>query len=349
MHELSCPPIVLISPPTWALDGSAVVVVDAAGVRTRWRPWVGPVLEELARGAGFEALRACAVGATGEDPRRADLSLRHFLFSLFRAGNIDVPLPPAPRILRGRYERLEELGRGGVGVADLCRDLETGARVVAKRAWDFYGPMDRVEARLREEGAIGRRLDHPGVARVLDEFDEGGAAWIVREFVDGPNLEDLAAGAPLPAPLRRAAARDVAAILAHIHERGFLLMSVRPSNFHVAEERARLVDAGHCRPLVEGVVEVGRRQGSPGFTPPELAAHRRASVRSDIWGYSRLYAFLATGALPRQGESIQDLTRRVEEAGAASAEVELVRATGAHEPAERLSSMAHVLARLVGS
>ncbi len=348
MSEAGRPAVRLARPLRWdpEPDGRAILVRGALGESPiRARAWTADVLEGLARGEGFDALEARAVRAQrDEPPERATLELRHFLFALQRLGHVDIPAPEPAPLLRARFERERELGRGGIGVAWCYRDLRDGGRVVVKRAWDFYGPLARVEDRLRHEADVLARFDHAGVVRLVDAFEDDGAFHLVRGYSPGPELESLLGRGEPDAAQRLGVLDAVADALDHVHARGFVLVSVRPSNFHLAAGRPLLIDVGHCRPLVGGVATLPSRRGTPGYTPPEVARGKRATVRSDVWGLARLHAFLATGRHPAAADEPSDLAQRALAAGVPDEEVQLFARCGADAPEERPAGMAEVRA-----
>lgn len=330
------PPVAyrLLRAPAWTRDGDAVLIAHATGgPAVRAKAWTVAVLEGVAEGEPHAALRARAERATGEPRARADAALRHVLLTLHRQGVLDLVLPDAPLVLAGRYERVRELGRGGVGVAYLCRDLREphAPPVVAKRAWAHYGPIERVEARLRDEAALLARLAHPLVVPRVDAFEEAGAFWLVRGFVDGEPMEALAGSGLVDPEARLAVARDVARVLAHLHARGLALVSVRPSNFHLVRGRPVLIDVGHGRALKDGGARLRSRHGSPGFTAPEVAREKLATPATDVWGLGRLLFFLATGEAPRPADRAADLVARLADARDAA----LVARLAADDPRDR--------------
>lgn len=348
------PQLRVLALPRWERDGERLLVDDAeTGHPQSWNLWTGAVLEGLAAGEAYPQLVARVRAHWPEGrPRHHEKTLRRFLFTLHRLKAIEISHPTPREFAGGRYQTLKELGRGGVGVAWLARERETGRELVVKRAWDYFAPLATTDALLRAEADVMRRIDHPRIARAYDSFEEEGLLHLVRAFAPGEELSRWRTTGVQPRDARRALARDVTHIVGHLHERGFILLDLRPANFFVDPETMSpmLIDVGHCKPLAEGAADLGipkkgKAHGSPGFAAPETY-EGTATIRTDVWGFGRLYAFMTTGQLPKPNQTTRELVARMETAGAPRPDREIVAACAADPVDERPSDMRHV-ARLL--
>lgn len=334
------PEYAVVRPLRWTQAEDRVDLFDPE--RQRWialSPWTADVLQGVQDGAPLRDIADRI--ETRDDARKrqkAVTRVKRFVYSLSRLGYVDLPLPPPPPRFQDRYEVVRELGRGGVGVAYLCRDTATPNRseLVVKRAWDFLQPYAITEAAMRREAKVMRSLDHPGIARYRDEFELDGHLHLVRDFVRGDDLSQvLGVGIPDLDERRRAIA-GVADVLVHLHDRGYVLLDLRPSNFLRVPPHGdvNLLDVGGCRELPPEGLTFHRRVGSPGFMSPEMAADKRADARSDVWGLGRLLAFLGTGGLPAPDDDAEALARR-----APPEDAPLLRRLAADDPADRPATM----------
>lgn len=331
----------LLRPMRWELDPERdeVRFFDDATGTTRLRGWTATLLELIQQGAGFDSL----VDALGPlFPRFTDEQrghqVRRFVYNMHRLGYLEIALP-RPGSFQGRYTVRKELGRGGVGVAYLCDDAQTGERVVVKRAWEYFQPLSVTDPLVRHEAAIMGRFDHPGVARMFGSFEEDGRFHLVREFVQGRELALFREGGVKDVAARRTIARGIADVLAHLHERGFLALDMRPANWYVTDAwMPRLIDVGHCIAHTDGVVQLEKRHGSGGFTSPEMIASFRGTRASDVWGLGRLMFFMATGGLPKDKEAAADLVARMP--AVPEGERALIARLAADDPADRPESAA---------
>ncbi|HET6404270.1 MAG TPA: serine/threonine-protein kinase [Candidatus Thermoplasmatota archaeon] len=342
--------------PRWSREGDAIVVDDAqTGIAQRWKPWTAEVLEGLAAAEPYPAL-VDRLQRFWPRKRRAwcDATLRRFLFTLHRLKAIELVLEQPTSFADGRYVVRKELGRGGVGVAWLCRDARDGREVVVKRAWDYFATLARADALMRAEAEVMRKLDHPRIAKALDAFEEDGAFHLVRELAEGEELSRWRGKGIEDVDARHRLADDIADIVAHLHERGFLLLDLRPANFFVDPRSMRpmLIDVGHCKPLANGRVELGkpaknRAHGSPGFAAPETH-DGVATPRTDVWGFGRLHFFVATGQLPKPTDAAADLLARLDAARVPESDRRLVARCAADAPEERPATMLEARALLRG-
>ena len=154
----------------------------------------------------------------------------------------DVPAPPAAF---GRYQVRGALGTGGFGAVYLGHDTQLDRRVAIKVLHGGPGaPPARVERFLQEARRLAQ-LSHPGIVAVHDVGLDGGQAYLVSDFLDGPDLGRwLRDHRPTwPEAARFAAA--VADALAHAHARLIVHRDVKPANLIVTPDRGPvLVDFG---------------------------------------------------------------------------------------------------------
>ena len=293
----------IVRMPKWrdGPDGKPQLFVEK---QNEWKT-VHPVfiasIEALADGGGFEEAVARCIPVGGElNETHIRIYLRRHFWALRNAGHIEIPLPPPPDVFHGRYRRIKELGRGGIGVAHLCRDERTGAEVVVKHAWGWLSRIDKADKTMREENEALKAFDHPGIPRHIEDFESDGLLHIAREFVDGEALSSrVAREGPPKAEERRRLARAVLDIVRHMHERGYLFLDPTPSNFILrADGEVAVIDVGICRPHRNGSALSQRQAGSRGYAAYEMLDRANIGVWSDAYGIGSLLYFLVTGTAP---------------------------------------------------
>lgn len=272
--------------------------------KNEWRT-VHPIfiasLEALRDGGGFEEAVARCVPVGGElNEKHIRIYLRRHFWSLRNDGHLEIPLPPPPDVFHDRYARMKELGRGGIGIAHLCRDERTGGNVVVKHAWGWLSPIDKADRTMREENEALKAFDHPGIPRHIEDFEREELLHIVRDFVDGEPVALSVARQGVPArEERRRLARAAADIVLHMHERGYLFLDPTPQNFVVRPDGAVVViDVGICRRHEGGRAVSQRQAGSRGYAAYEVMARDDIGVWSDVYGLGSLLYFLAAGRPP---------------------------------------------------
>ena len=206
----------------------------------------------------------------------------------------------ADEVIAGRYRLEERLGAGGMSEVWSALDLDLGRRVAVK----LLAPnADRV--RFEREARAVAALAHPNICALYGYGETEGRPFMVLEYLPGGSLEErLAPGQPLPDDQTWRIAGDLAAGLAHAHERGLVHRDLKPSNvLFDAAGRAKIADFGIAR-LGEpsGLTELGTVLGTATIISPEQAAGLPATPASDVYAFGVILYRLLTGRLPFEAE-----------------------------------------------
>lgn len=214
----------------------------------------------------------------------------------------------AVELLAGRYELGPVLGRGGLAVTRRAIDRRIGRAVAVKT---LTGD-DR--ARFVREAQLLARFDHPGIVRVYEAFEDGGAAHLVMELLGGPSLAGL--GRRLDAGEVAGLATGIGEALAAVHASGMLHRDVSPSNVVLVRGRPVLIDFGLARSVAD-VTAAYTRMVTPGFAPPEQYGGDPARIGppTDVYGMAATLYYACAGRLPanavdrQHGASLAPLRR----------------------------------------
>lgn len=199
------------------------------------------------------------VDALGERGRRARENAREARAVGHEAGPAE---RPAVRI--GRYQMLELVGSGGMGMVLAAWDPELERRVALKLVRKTS--LDARERILRE-GQILARLSHPNIVPVFDVGVVDEQVYLVMEFVRGTTLRAFAAGAPGRAAVLDAY-RQAAAGLAEAHRAGVIHRDFKPDNAIIgSDKRVRVLDFGIAH--AGGGEDLVRTAGTPKYMAPE--------------------------------------------------------------------------------
>jgi serine/threonine protein kinase/tetratricopeptide (TPR) repeat protein len=186
-------------------------------------------------------------------------------------------------LLAGRYEVVRELGKGGMGVVYLCRDLATGERVALKR---LRIPEDKSAQRQEEtfwfhqEARAVASLEHPAIVRARD-FGQlaDGSPYLVMDVLPGRSVHEWMYTTKMPFSLVWALVDQVLAGLAHAHARGVIHGDLKPSN--VMLEVAGASKGPRAYILDLGLAWLRRPRHDPrldGAPAPEASMHSGAGT-----------------------------------------------------------------------
>ena len=214
--------------------------------------------------------------------------------------------PAAGRL--GRYELLEELGRGAFGIVYRARDAELDRLVALKvpRSGHLATPGE-VERFLREARSAAQ-LDHPSIVAIHDAGQADGSCYLACAFVPGTTLARRLADGRLPAREAAGLAAVLAEALHHAHIRGVVHRDVKPSNILLGRDGVpRLADFGLAR-RQEGDISLtvdGEPLGTPAYMPPEQARGEAHGVdgRGDVYSLGVVLYQMLTGELPFRGNA----------------------------------------------
>ncbi len=210
----------------------------------------------------------------------------------------------------GRYELLEEVGKGASGVVYRAYDTLLKTPVALKLLRSEYAASQRALDRVRQEILLSRDIGHPNIVRVYHLGTSGMKVYITMQWIEGPNLaEVIAAEAPLAVETAVAVVTKLASALAAAHRHQILHRDVKPSNVLLDHQREPfLADFGLAR-LIDspGITSQGLFLGTPYYASPEQAELRPLDERSDLYALGLVLFEMVTGRRPFEAESSREL------------------------------------------
>ncbi|MBW3670598.1 MAG: protein kinase [Acidobacteria bacterium] len=217
--------------------------------------------------------------------------------------------------LRGQYQLLRLLGRGGMGSVYLARDLSLDREVAIKVVTAESGAPQTYE-RFRREAKTAAKLSHPNIVPLYSFGEVEGMPYFVMGYVRGESLADrLRRDGRLPEDEARRIGAEIADALDHAHRQGVIHRDVKPDNVLLEDEsgRALLTDFGVARAIEAGetLTQHGSVIGTPDYMSPEQAAGEATiDARSDIYSLGVLSWGMLTGRLPFEGTSPAEVLRK---------------------------------------
>lgn len=208
----------------------------------------------------------------------------------------------------GRYQIIEELGKGSMGIVYKAHDPQIDRLVALKvLRQDRLTSDDFIHRFLKEAKAIGR-LSHPHIVTVYDVGEDHGTIYIAMEFLEGRPLNQVMGE-------RRLGLREIIEIgiqaaetLDHAHQKGIVHRDVKPSNILLQTSgQIKITDFGIAHiedPSASVQTQAGEILGTPAYMSPEQVMSRPVDGRSDLFSLGIILYELATGKRPFGGENL---------------------------------------------
>ena len=205
------------------------------------------------------------------------------------------------RAVAGRYSLDRELGRGGMGIVYLARDVALERPVAIKLLPPALAAVPGFRERFLREARTAAALAHPHIVPIHAVEETQGLVFFVMDYVAGESLgERIRRAGPLPAEEGTRILREVAWALGHAHGRGIIHRDVKPDNI--------LLEAGTGRALVTDLgiahadgTAVSGAAGTPHYVAPELFAGGAPSSASDLYALGVTAWMVFAGRRPFEG------------------------------------------------
>jgi serine/threonine-protein kinase len=198
-----------------------------------------------------------------------------------------------------RYELLERIGAGGMGVVYRARDRRLGREVALKRLSEqLIDHPKAVRYFLREARAVAT-LSHPNIVTLYDVDQEDGVPFLTMELLEGRNLAQIVSSrGPFSSADTARLGAQAAAGLACAHRQGIVHRDVKSANLFLTRARVvKVMDFGLAK-MAEELRRAGTVLGTPQYMAPEQALGRGADHRVDLYALGVTLFQLVTASWP---------------------------------------------------
>jgi len=206
----------------------------------------------------------------------------------------------------GRYQIIEELGKGGMGKVYKAQDTDLKEKVAIKLLRPEIAADKKTIERFRNELKFARKIRHKNVCQMYDLNKEESAHYITMEYVDGKDLKSMIKMmGQLGSGKTIFIAKQICEGLVEAHRLGVVHRDLKPQNIMVDEEgNARIMDFGIARSLkTKGITAAGVMIGTPEYMSPEQVDAKETDQRSDIYSLGVILYEMVTGRAPFEGDT----------------------------------------------
>ncbi len=200
----------------------------------------------------------------------------------------------------GKYDVVDVIGRGGMGVVYRAKDQQLGRLVAIKMMTASIGEDPELVQRFFREARSTASLQHPNIVTVYELGDYSGNPYLAMEYLEGCSLDAiLTAGQPLNLVEKLGILVEVCQGLGYAHQRQVIHRDIKPGNIMVLPNGAvKLVDFGIAHIIGKKVTLPGQVIGSFNYMSPEQINSKPLDARTDIFSAGIVLYQLLSNSLP---------------------------------------------------
>jgi serine/threonine-protein kinase len=217
----------------------------------------------------------------------------------------------------GRYEILEALGRGSMGLVYKALDPKIN-RLLAIKTIRFSDEFDEdviqeIKERFFREAEIAGQLSHPSIVTLHDMGEDQDLTYMAMEYLEGENLEKFINKKNL-LPLRKvlSVVASVADALEFAHRADVIHRDIKPANIMLLKTGGvKVTDFGIAKAISSSRTRTGVILGTPNYMSPEQIMGQKVDPRSDVFSLGVVFYQLLAGELPFQGDNLSSLLYQI--------------------------------------
>ncbi|MBV9342238.1 MAG: serine/threonine protein kinase, partial [Acidobacteria bacterium] len=205
----------------------------------------------------------------------------------------------------GKYDVVDVIGRGGMGIVFKGRDPHLDRLVAIKMMTASFSDHPDLLKRFYREAQSTASLQHRNIVTVYELGDQDGSPYLVMEYLDGESLDSiLCADRQLTLSEKIHLVLEICQGLSYAHQRGVVHRDIKPANVMVSKPAGvKIVDFGIAHFGDANVTLTGQIVGSISYMSPEQVNGRPVDARTDIFSTGIVLYQLLTSALPFDGDN----------------------------------------------
>jgi serine/threonine protein kinase len=210
----------------------------------------------------------------------------------------------------GRYEILEQIGKGAMGIVYKGRDpkLQRLTAIKTIRFIDDFDEdqVDEIKKQFYREAEVVAKLSHPNIVTVYDVGEDLDLSYLAMEYLEGESLEKYTKEGNL-LPIRKCIdiIKQVCDALAYAHNHGIVHRDIKPANIMLLRDgQVKVTDFGIARVSTSSRTRTGIVKGTPYYMSPEQTKGLKITGPSDIFSLGVVFYQLLTGRLPFTGDNL---------------------------------------------
>ncbi|TWT33425.1 Serine/threonine-protein kinase PrkC [Blastopirellula retiformator] len=216
----------------------------------------------------------------------------------------------------GRYELLNVIARGGMGVVFRARQIDANRIVALKMILSGQLAGQEEIQRFKTEAEAAARLDHPNIVPIFDVGQQMGHHFFTMAFIPGESLFQRMRSSTLSTRGAADIIRTLASAIQYAHSKGIIHRDLKPANILIDEDgNPRITDFGLSK-VLDGRSELtgtGQLLGTPAYMSPEQASGNMSQVGplSDVYSLGAILYELIAARVPFSGENVVSLLSQI--------------------------------------
>jgi serine/threonine-protein kinase len=199
----------------------------------------------------------------------------------------------------GRYQVIERIGRGAMGVVYRAHDNAMGRDVALKVLTADLEDDPDIRTRFHREAEAAARLSHPNIITIFDVGEDADRFFIVMELLRGSTLREFLKQTDATLARKLDLMTQLCAGLASAHNASIYHRDIKPGNIFVRSDGIlKILDFGVARLASSSMTAAGFIVGTPDYMSPEQARGENIDGRSDIFSLGGVFYFMLTGRKP---------------------------------------------------